>query len=178
MSDTDNLYQSPQADVNAANPLAPVGRLTETMIFYLKGASPWLRFIGILGFIAAGGTILGGLMFLIGGLLGNGILRQMLTSQIDTMDGADVGMAGGIVIVMGVLIIIAGIICFLPARFTYNFGRKIKNFLQNNAEGELELAFKNNKSLWKFIGIVTIIYLAFLPVMLITTIIATISTLL
>jgi hypothetical protein len=174
MSDNDNFYQSPQTDVNAVNPLAPEWRLTETMVLYLKGASPWLRFLGILAFIGAGGTMLGGVLFLISGALG-GFLSDVLTSQIDTIDAVEAGVIGGITIFTGVLIIITGVICFFPARFIYNFGNKIKKFLQNNSEEELESAFKNNKSLWKFIGIVAIIYLAFLPVMLIGSVIAVIS---
>jgi hypothetical protein len=174
MSDTDNLYQSPQTDVNAANPLAPEWRLTKTMVLYLKGASPWLRFLGILGFIGAGGTMLGGLLFLIAALLGGGLLTEALTSQMDG-EAAAAGIVGGVTIFTAFLIIAAGLICFFPARFTYNFGKKIKNFLQNNAEGELEAAFKNNKSLWKFMGIMTIIYLAFLPVLLIASVVAVIG---
>jgi hypothetical protein len=175
MSDTDNLYQSPQTDVNAANPLAPTGRLTETMVSYLKGASPWLRFLGVLGFISAGGTILGGVVFLIGGILGSGAFSQLLTSQLDGGEIGDAGIVSGITIFTGALIIAAGAVYFFPARFIYNFGQRIRTFLQNNAERELELAFKNNKSLWKFIGIMAIISLAFLPVMLIVSIIAVIG---
>jgi hypothetical protein len=175
MSDNDNFYQSPQTDVNAVNPLAPEWRLTETMVLYLKGASPWLRFLGILGFIGAGGTMLGGLLFLISGALGGWFLADVLASQMDTLDAAEAGIAGGVTIFTGILIIITGIICSFPARFVYNFGNKIKNFLQNNSEGELEAAFKNNKSLWKFIGIMAIIYLAFVPVLLIASVIAVIG---
>ena len=176
MSDNDNFYQSPQTDVNGVNPLAPEWRLTKTMVLYLKGASPWLRFLGILAFIGAGGTMLGGVLFLISGALG-GFLTDVLTS-LDTVDTVEVGVISGITIFTGVLIIITGVICFFPARFLYNFGNKIKKFLQNNSEEELESAFKNNKSFWKFAGIVAIIYLAFLPVMLIVSIIAVISAML
>jgi hypothetical protein len=172
MSDTDKLYQSPQTDVNAVNPLAPTARLTETMVLYLKGASPWLRFLGVLGFIAAGGTGLGGLIFVIGGILGNTAFGRLLSGQLYDADMSEVGMISGISIIIGIFIIATGIICFFPAQFIYNFGKKIRNFLQNNDERELELAFKNNKSLWKFAGIVTIIYLAFLPVLMVVSIIA------
>jgi uncharacterized membrane protein YozB (DUF420 family) len=173
MSDTTNLYQSPQSDINAVNPLAPAGKLTETMVFYLKGASPWLRFIGILAFISAGLTIATGLLFSIFGTLGNNIFAEAMSDQID-MSAVETTVSG-LTILTGIFVIIAGVIGFFPARFIYNFGKRIKTFLQNNSERELELAFKNNKSLWKFIGILTIIYLAFLPVTLIISIIAIIS---
>jgi hypothetical protein len=174
MSDTNNLYQSPQTDINAVNPLAPTGRLTETMVFYLKGASPWLQFLGILGFIGAGGTVLGGLVFLAAGTFGSSAFAQAF-AQLDSTDTVSKGIIGGISILTGVIIVVLGIVCFFPARFAYNFGKKVKIFLQNNSEKELELALKNNKSLWKFMGILTIIYLAVLPVTLITSIIVAIS---
>jgi hypothetical protein len=175
MSDTDNLYQSPQADINAVNPLAPTGKLTETMVFYLKGASPWLQFLGIIGFIGAGGTVLGGLVFLAAGIFGGSAFAEAM-AELGSANTASVGIIGGISILTGIIIVVIGIVCFFPARFAYNFGTKVKIFLQNNSEKELELALKNNKSLWKFMGILTIIYLAVLPVTLITSIIVAIST--
>jgi hypothetical protein len=174
MSDIDNLYQSPRSDINAVNPLAPAGKLTEAMVFYLKGTSPWLRFIGILAFIGAGATIVGGLLFSVLGTLGTNIFAQALSDQMDI--GAAETVVSWITILTGIFVIIIGVICFFPAWFIYNFGKRIKTFLQNNSERELELAFKNNKSLWKFMGILTIIYLAFLPVTLIISIIAMIGT--
>ncbi|MDR1107716.1 MAG: DUF5362 family protein [Spirochaetaceae bacterium] len=173
---SDNPYESPQADINGINPLAAQPRLTETMIRYLKGSSPWLRFLGILGFIGAGGTMLGGLLFLIAGTLGRGFFTAVLSEQMEiAAETGDIGIVSGLTVFSGILIVITGIICLFPARFIYNFGNRIKNFLQNNSEGELERALKNNKSLWKFVGIVTIIYLAFLPVMFVFSIIAIIS---
>jgi hypothetical protein len=46
--------------------------------------------------------------------------------------------------------------------------------MRTGAEQDLELAFKNNKSLWKFIGILAIIQLAIIPVTMIFGIIAAI----
>jgi hypothetical protein len=39
--------------------------------------------------------------------------------------------------------------------------------MQSNSDKDLEDAFKNNKSLWKFYGILVIVYLALIPVLLI-----------
>lgn len=53
MPDAVNPYQSPE---NAAIPeerFTMQGGLTETLLIYLKGAAPWLRFLGILGFIGS-----------------------------------------------------------------------------------------------------------------------------
>jgi hypothetical protein len=164
MSDTSNPYQSPQTESSPAASLTSQGVLTENMLFYLRGASPWLRFIGVLTYIGSGFMVAAGLavMVLLPGIAGNSFL-----------DSSGLGgiLGGGV----GLLYIIAGAVLFFPARFTYNFGAKIRTYLQNNAEQELETAFKNNKSLWKFYGILAIVYLAFIPVALVIGIIAVIG---
>ncbi|MDR1099670.1 MAG: hypothetical protein LBL28_04240 [Treponema sp.] len=168
MADDMNPYQSPQ---NPVNPAADVsGRLTETMERYLKGASPWLRFIGIVGFISVGFMGLAGIIFLIAlPLIGN------IWGDIPGLEEYS-GTAGSIVgITMGVYLFIIAALCFFPALFTYKFGDKIRAYLQSRTEGELETAFKNNKSLWKFSGILTIIGLAFIPVTIIITIVVGIA---
>ena len=64
-----------------------------------------------------------------------------------------------------------GVLMFFPSRFIYNFGAKIRNYQFSNSDEDLELAFKNNKSVWKFYGILCIIYLAFIPLTVILTIV-------
>jgi hypothetical protein len=168
MADDMNPYQSPQSP---ANPVADVsGRLTETMERYLKEASPWLRFIGIVGFISVGFMVLIGIVCLVAiPVIGN------IWSDIPGLEEFS-GTAGGIFgITMGLYLFIAGALCFFPALFTYNFGSRIRGYLQSGAEGDLETAFKNNKSLWKFFGILTIISLAFIPILIIIGIIVGIA---
>ena len=82
---------------------------------------------------------------------------------------------GPMVIVYSLYFIGAGVLMFFPAFFTYKFGVKIRAFTRTNSEQELELAFKNNKSLWKFNGILTIIGLAIIPLVIILGIIAVVA---
>lgn len=170
MSDNINPYQSPQ---NPVNPAADgSARLTETMILYLKGASPWLRFIGIVGFIVCGIVVLIGLVFLFVlpamGSLWNGISElEDLSAAFGTALGAVVG---------AVYLFAIAALSFFPALFAFNFGNKIRAYLQSGSDQDLELAFKSNKSLWKFNGILTIIGLSFVPIIVIIGIIAAIAT--
>jgi hypothetical protein len=53
---------------------------------------------------------------------------------------------------------------FFPTLFIFRFGRKIQSYLHTGNEADLELAFKNNKSLWTFAGILSIISLAFFSI--------------
>ena len=135
----------------------------------LKGASPWLRFIGIVGFVISGFTALWGLAIFLIFLLSGGFLDSLASEMGDFgllggLWGAIGGMAGLFTIGIAALI-------FFPSFFTYRFGDKIRRYLQTGTDGELEEAFKNNKSLWKFNGIVYIISLAFIPVTVIVSLI-------
>jgi hypothetical protein len=170
MSDLNNPYQSPEAAVKPETPLVSQSSLTETMLTYLKGASPWLRFIGIVGFIGCGLMVFGGILFLaliptMGSVWGT--IPEL--GSFSNVFGAAFGGS------MGVYFFICAIIGFFPSRFMYTFGSKIRSYLRTGAAGDLEDAFKNNKSLWKFAGIVVIISLAFIPVMTIVGIVIAVA---
>jgi hypothetical protein len=161
MSDNINPYQSPQ---NPVNPAADgSARLTETMILYLKGASPWLRFIGIVGFIVCGIVFLIGFVFLFAlpalGSFWVGISEfEDISESFGTALGAVIG---------AVYFFAIAALSFFPALFTFNFGNKIRAYLQSGSAQDLETAFKSNKFLWTFNGVLTIIGLALIPLMVI-----------
>jgi hypothetical protein len=123
------------------------------MVHYLQEASPWLRFLGVLGFIGSGLMALGGFVF---------IVLVVLLSDLAGEFGGIIG--GGFI---GILYIVLGLLSFFPAKFGYTFGAKIRLYTQSNSERDLEDAFKNNRSLWKFCGILAIVYLAVIPLALI-----------
>jgi len=157
-----NPYQSPEAAAAPVKPLIAQGALTETMLVHLKEASPWLRFIGILGFISAGLTV------------SIGLASSFVFPLIWGETGLE--MAGFLGLVFGgslaALSIGAGVLMFFPSLFIYRFGDKIRNYLRSGTDQDLELAFRNNKSFWKFTGIICIISAAFTPLLIIGSIIA------
>jgi len=160
LSENINPYQAPDADLNAPKPSVSSNGLTVDMIKYLREAAPWIRFIGILSFIGCGIIVLAGVGFMIAMPLLAGFTNLY---------------AGLLSSSMGIVYIIIGVIMFFPARFTYSFGSKIRSFIQSNNEHDLEMALKNNKSLWKFCGILCIIYLAIIPVGIVLGIISIIG---
>jgi hypothetical protein len=136
------------------------GVLTEGMLRYLKEASPWLRFVGILSFIGGGVLCLLGIGVSLAGAIGSGGVMPA---------GMLFGTVGPLI---GLVYIVSGVIVFFPSRFMYSFGSRIKRYMGSGAPEDLEQALKNNKSLWKFSGIVCIVYLAFIPLAIIGGIIA------
>jgi hypothetical protein len=168
MSDGINRYQSPQSP---ANPAADNdGRLTETMLRYLGGASPWLRFAGIIGFIYCGFLVLGGLV----SFLFSVAMEDFWSGIPEIAEYADV-LRVVFGVFMGFYFIIFAVLGFFPSLFLYNFGARIRSYLQSGMDQDLETAFKNNKSFWKFVGVLIIIGLAFIPVMIIIGIIVGIA---
>ena len=161
MSDLENPYNSPETPI-VPEKIQSAGNLTEIMLRYLREASPWLRFVGILGFIASGVIAVFGIVTIIfSNLLIGGILSEFGASS-------PLWLASLLYIGMGA-------IYFIPSFFTYNFGTKIKRYQYSSLDDDLEQALKNNKSLWKFTGILYIVLLALLPFMIIIGIIAGIA---
>jgi hypothetical protein len=148
MSDNYNPYQSPESPIIPETPQNTGVMLSEKMLRYLNEASPWLQFVGILGYIGCGLLVIGGIFSAVG---------FSVAAAFTELGEFPFWIIALIYIPMGVLF-------FFPAHFTYNFGKKIRNYRFSNSTEELELALKNNKSLWKFYGIICIIYLAFIPV--------------
>jgi hypothetical protein len=160
MSDFENPYQSPESPIIPDPSQSSGNSLSETMLQYLNEASPWLRFIGILGYVGSGLLIILGILFAAG----------MLAAS---------AFAGGLgefpLWIFALIYIPLGVLCIFPAHFTYNFGQKIRNYRFSNLSEDLEVAFKNNKSLWKFYGIICIIYLAFIPVFILIGVIISVA---
>jgi hypothetical protein len=165
MSDLANPYQSPENASVPEKTLGSQGLLTDTMLRYLKEADPWLRFAGIIGFFGAGFAVLACIIMAV-------VVGIMSAQGGMDVEGFPLGAFSLIYVIFG---LIAGVISFFPAYFIFAFGKGIHNYFLNNAEQELEKAFKNNKSLWKFRGILCIISLAFIPLTIVLSIVGGIA---
>jgi len=174
MSDFSNPYQSPAAETVKMPSVH--GSLTDMMVKYLRDVSPWLRFMGIMGFIGSGVLAISGIVS----------LAAMSFSVSETGDFFNygrnsvfssffIGNIGAMLAMYAIYFIGAGVVVFLPSLFTYRFGTGIRSFLQNKSEKDLEFAFKNNKSFWLFRGIFTIITLAIVPVFIIVAIVTAVA---
>ena len=156
MSDYEKIYNSPETQINP-DKRQIAGILTDTMLQYLKEASPWLRFIGILGFIGSGLLVL------------SGIILTVFSTAFSV--NINENFANAPVWLVLIFYTAMGAVALFPARFTFNFGSMIRKYQFSNSDDDLEAAFKNNKSLWKFNGIMAIIFLSLTPAMIIIVII-------
>jgi len=156
MSDFENPYQSPEAAVVPEASQSTGVSMTETILKYLYESSPWLRFVGILGYIGSAMLCLLGIILAVGGVA--------LQNFMDDFGQFPVSFMGLIYVPMGVLF-------FFPSHFTFTFGKKINSYKFSNSIEDMEAAFRNNKSLWKFYGILCIVYIAFIPLTIIVSVI-------
>lgn len=153
MSDNENPFRAPEATATPSTDAV----LTPRMIQLLREAAPWTRFLGIVGFITTGFIVLGAMVFLISG--------QALFSA-TAIPGASAFPAGIALLYLGL-----GAVSFFISRFTYRIGARIRTHTETNDPSTLEDAFGNLRSLVKTTGILTIVYLALIPVLLIVSVV-------
>lgn len=122
--------------------------VTDTAKNYLIQMSKWTKFLSIMGFIGAGFMVLVGLFF--GTLMG-------AISKFQPSSSPFPGMLGGF---MGFFYILIGAFHFFLSLYLYQFGDRVKTGVLFTDPLQLESGLGRLKTLFKVIGIVTIIFLA------------------
>ena len=125
-------------------------RITEEAKQYLKATSSWTTFYAIICFISVGFLAIFGVIMLLSG----SFLSSMGTYSYASFSNMPFMFAGFLYIVLAVVLI-------FPALYLYRFSKKTSEALALNDTETLTSAFENMKSYWKFIGIMTIISIAF-----------------
>jgi len=124
-------------------------------ISYLNTTRKWTMFFAILGFIVVSLMIIGGLT---AGVLLRSVSGLFDTESIEGMEGA--GSITGIAQVMlSIFIIIVALIYFFPILYLYRFSRHTASAIKGLEHTEITKAFKNLKSYWVYLGVLTIIIL-------------------
>jgi len=157
MSDNENPYQSPESPIIPVTSQNIENSITPLMLKYLSEASPWLKFIGILGYIGCCIMVISGIVMAASSTVAGALMGDIVDFPFW---------------VIGLLYIPFAVLMFFPSHYTFKFGQKIRNYQFSNSNDDLENALKNNKSLWKFYGILMIIYLAIFPVVIVIAVIA------
>lgn len=121
---------------------------------HLAEAARWAKFLSILGFIMCGFIVLIGLFF--------GTFISMFSSQYGSNPYNELPTSStGFGATMAVLYIIIALIYFIPCLFLFRFATKMKAALVANDQEVLNNSFQNLKASFRYVGIVTIVMLAF-----------------
>jgi hypothetical protein len=124
--------------------------VSDEMLGALKSTRPWVMFLAILGFICLALMALGSLMLI---LVGNAMTHQ---SNMPTFFGPGLGMVELILV----------LVYIFPCLYMLRYGIAIGNIPSTGQEA-MEQALKQQKSFWKFMGILMIILLVLYAVIFI-----------
>ena len=111
---------------------------------YTQETSKWTNFLAIMGFSFIG------LMIVLGFFIGS-IFSEMVENQ------PNMPFSGT---VLGFIYLMMGLIYFFPVLYLYKFSTFTKKALMHHNTNDLNEAFKNLKSHYRFMGIITIVILS------------------
>jgi hypothetical protein len=139
-------YASPLMNVQ------PTGRtghaaISQGVIQQLAGTKGWVRFISVLMFVGAGFMLLIGLAML---LMGNAMASATKNPMF----------SGGMGVFMAVTYGIIAFVYIFPALKLWKYATCIGNLMSSGAALDLEMALNEQRSFWKFIGILFLIFLS------------------
>jgi hypothetical protein len=110
---------------------------------YLVETAQWGKFLAIVGYV------LMGLMVLLAFFMMFGLSGLMKTFR-----------SGFPMVVMGLVYLVLAGVYYIPVTYLYKFSVQMKEAIQSQDEGLYASGFENLKSLFKFLGIFTIVTLA------------------
>jgi len=116
--------------------------VSEEMLVSLKSTRPWVMFLSILGFVCFAFMALGSLLLIV---VGNAMTHQ---SNMPAFFGPGLGMVE----------LILALIYLFPCLYLLRYGIAIGN-VPGSGQEVMEQALKQQKSFWKFMGILMIVLL-------------------
>lgn len=146
----EEAYEAPTAEG------AAIGNVEELLVPLLQ-TKPWVMLCAILGFISAGLLVIVAILMIIG-------MSAIFGSDAD-------GLTGGFGIGVGLLYLIIAAISVVPPYWLYKYGTAIKQADISRSLEDVTHALRFQKSFWKFVGIFVAIYLGFIVLGLVITII-------
>jgi uncharacterized membrane protein YesL len=127
-------------------------QIDQQSISYLGETARWARFLSIVGFVLCG-------VMIIFALFAGSILASLsrLGSNADTLSST-MGLGGAFI---SLIYIVIALLYFFPCLYLFNFAGKMQAALRNNDQTTLNASLGNLKSCFKFVGILTIVFLSF-----------------
>jgi hypothetical protein len=142
-----NPYSSPSANLYGAASGAGADAVSPGTIAQLAGTKPWVRFMSVLLWIGVAFMLLAG--------AGMGVVSVMGAGKATT------GPFGGKELIF--FAIIYGVMAFVyifPAIKLWKYANRIGSLGASHSVADLDAALNEQRSFWKFIGVMTIIMLS------------------
>ena len=140
---SDQHYAPPQADLRSS--MGDINLLLEP----LKATKGWARLCSIVGFIGCGFMVLAGLGMMLGG------------AAFQTAATGSPAMGAGFGVGVGFFYLVFSLLYFFPSLYLFKYSSKIGNALVSQNVSDIAEALEQQKSFWKFAGILVLIMLVF-----------------
>lgn len=143
-----NPYSSPAANLFGSTSETSVESVSTGVVHQLKRTKPWVRFFGVMMWIAAAFMLLAALAMILGGATMGTVMQK-----------TNPGMPAGIMAGMGALYIFIAVLYIYPAIKIWKYGTCIGKLVQSGSNADLVEALNQQRGFWKFVGIMMIIVL-------------------
>jgi hypothetical protein len=121
---------------------------------HLGEAARWAKFLAIVGFIMCGLIVLIGLFF--------GSFMGIFADKYGNNPYNDIPTNSGFAAMVAIYYVVIAVLYFIPCLFLYRFANKAKMALASNDQELLNGSLQNLKATFRYVGIITIIILAFM----------------
>lgn len=139
----ENIENTQMENIEITQPIEVPITINSDIKSYLLETAKWCKFLAIAGFIGLGILVLLGLCMVVGFSVFASI--------------SHVGFPVGI---FGFLYVIIAALYFFPLNYMYKFSIQLTRGIKLNNQESVNYGFENLKSLFKFMGILTIIVLS------------------
>lgn len=139
-------YATPSTNVQPPS-YAGNAAISSGVLQQLAGTKPWVRLVSVMMFIGAALLLV---LALVMGMMG-GVIASAAKNP-----GFSGGMGVGIAIVYGVM----ALFYIYPAIKLWKYASCIEILLNSAASFDLEMALSQQRSFWKFVGVITLVILA------------------
>jgi hypothetical protein len=140
------MYQEFNPDDLKPPPQDSYGPITPLMIEHLRATKPWVRLMSIILFISVALILLGAVIILL-----------VPTS----MGGSSFSL------LIAVVYLAMGALYLFPAYFLHQYASSIRNLEQGGGDVAMEEALRNQKSFWRFVGIMTLVVICIYAIVLV-----------
>jgi hypothetical protein len=161
------MDQPPIPYVEAATPMPPPVpaspkpgyELTDTMLAALYASGPWLRFMSILGFIAAGVMVLASLAMLAVGMFGAALSETF---------GSPAAFAG-----FATVYLLLSMVYFFLSLHLFRAASGVVESKRGHVRSGVEKALSSQRAFWRLVGILMIVILClYAAIMLVAVLMA------
>ena len=151
-----NPYMPPGSQLSAP-PMSSVAGgegVSAVALDHLRNTKPWVRLLSVLGFIGSAFMVIAGLVFMVGA----GALGEQFK--------------GALGVGMGAAYLLLALLYIYPSLCLWRYATSIQALLSTRRSVDLDTALGQQKSFWRFVGILTAALLVLYVVIIIIAIVA------